>query len=289
MFDIIKNRKIVFLISGVIILAGIISMFVQGFNMDIDFTGGTVIQIALDEPFTREMGDKIAQSVEAAAGIKPSSVQKTGEGDKEVIIKTKEISSDMRDKVFEQVKTDLNLSATAPLKTDNVSPSVGNDLKKSAVMASVIAAVLMLVYIWIRFELKTGLSAVLCLLHDILVILAFYSIFQMPMSTNFIAAILTILGYSINATIVVFDRVRENMKLSRKEDFKGLVNKSIWQTMNRSVFTSLTTVIMVVFLYIFGVESIKDFSLPIIIGIVAGTYSSVFLSGNIWVLLRRKK
>ncbi|MPN35210.1 Protein translocase subunit SecF [bioreactor metagenome] len=146
----------------------------------------------------------------------------------------------------------------------------------------------MLVYITIRFEAITGISAVLCLLHDLLVILTAYTLFRIPMSTTFIAAILTILGYSINATIIVFDRVRENMKLIRKTGFADIVNKSIWQTFARSVNTSLTTLFTVLILYFLGVPSIKAFALPIIIGIVAGTYSSVFMSGNIWVLLKQK-
>jgi preprotein translocase SecF subunit len=225
-------------------------------------------------------------AIKAVTGENVSSIQKTGEAEDEVIIKVKEIDSVTRNKVFASIKQAYNLKADAPLAVDNVSSAVGADLRKSAVMSAVVAVILMLIYITIRFEFMTGLSAVLCLMHDVLVILTFYSLFRIPMSINFIAAMLTILGYSINATIIVFDRVRENMKFQKKEGFANVVNKSIWQTMARSVNTSLTTLFVILSLYIMGVTAIKDFAFPIMIGIIAGTYSSVFMSGNIWVYLK---
>ena len=165
---------------------------------------------------------------------------------------------------------------------------MGKDLWASAATSVLVAVVLMLIYITIRFELLTGISAVLALCHDMIVMLSVYLVFQIPVNTSFIAALLTILGYSINATIVVFDRVRENSKFLKKETFANIVNKSIWQTMARSINTSVTTLIVLVTLYILGVPSIKEFAFPLIVGVICGCYSSVFIAGQFWVLLKGK-
>ena len=289
MFNIIEKRKVFFIISAVVIITGIISMFTLGFNFDIDFLGGTTMHISIEKQYDGTSDyEKLNSAIKEVTGENVSSIQKTGEAQDEVIIKVKEIDSVTRNKVFASIKQAYNLKAEAPLAVDNVSSAVGADLRKSAVMSAIVAVILMLIYITIRFEFMTGLSAVLCLMHDVLVILTFYSLFRIPMSINFIAALLTILGYSINATIIVFDRVRENMKYQKKEGFANLVNKSIWQTMARSVNTSLTTLFVIFALYIMGVTAIKDFAFPIMIGIIAGTYSSVFMSGNIWVYLKER-
>ncbi|MBZ4644832.1 MAG: protein-export rane protein SecF [Clostridia bacterium] len=153
-------------------------------------------------------------------------------------------------------------------------------------MASLIASILMLIYITFRFEFKSGVAAVIAMIHDVLVMLTVYAVFRIPINTSFIAAILTILGYSINDTIIVFDRIRENRKYMKKEEFSNVVNKSIWQTMARSINTSLTTLLTITVLYILGVQSIKDFAFPLIVGIVSGTYSSIFIASPIWVMWR---
>lgn len=288
-FHIIEKRKIFLAISALIIITGIISMLTIGFNFDIDFLGGTTMHIALEKEYDGAADyDKLNSAIKEITGENVSSIQKTGANNDEVIIKVKEIDSATRNKVFENIKKAYNLKSEAPLAVDNVSSSVGADLRKSAVMSATVAVILMLIYITIRFEFKTGLSAVLCLMHDVLVILTFYSLFRIPMNINFIAAILTVLGYSINATIIVFDRVRENMRFQKKEGFANIVNRSIWQTMARSINTSLTTFFVIFTLYIFGVANVKDFAFPIMIGIIAGTYSSVFMAGNIWVFLKGK-
>ena len=170
-----------------------------------------------------------------------------------------------------------------------VSASVGSDLRKSAVKASVLAVLLILVYITIRFELRSGIAAVCSLVHDLLVMLSIYVIFQIPFNMNFIAAALTILGYSINAPIVVFDRIRANKKLYQKAGFSEIVNRSIGQTMGRSINTTVTTLLAILMLVIFGVSSIRTFAIPVCVGVVAGCFSSVFLSGPMWNLLISKK
>jgi len=287
-FNIVEKRKIFFIISLCIIAAGIIGFIAMGFNLDIDFIGGTTMHIDMHKAFDNQMRDDINAVVTDVMGEKASSIQKTGSSGTEVIIKTKELSTEQRDAIFEGIKEKYGLDDSDRLMVDNVSPAVGKDLSRSAFISCALAVLLMLIYITIRFEFLTGLSAVICLMHDALVMLTIYVLFRLPMGLNFIAAILTILGYSINATIIIFDRVRENMKLLRRSGFAEVINVSIWQTLTRSINTSLTTLMVIVVLYILGVPTIKDFAFPIIVGIIAGTYSSVFISGNIWYVLRKK-
>lgn len=282
-FAIVKNRKIFFMLSAALLLLGILSFLIRGFNFDIDFVGGTTFNINIGQSLDRAELDKIAELVKEVTGVLPSSVQKTGNQGDGVIIKTHSIDSETRDAVFAKLKEAYNLSDEDKLMVDNVSPTVGEDLKDRALLSVSVASLLMLVYITIRFDLRSGLAAVIALLHDIFVMLTVYSLFQVPMDTTFIAAGLTILGYSINATIIVFDRVRENRKFAKKESFEDTVERSIWQTMRRSVNTTVTTLLTVVMLYILGVTSVKNFAFPLIVGILAGLYSSVFLSGSLWV------
>ncbi len=283
MFNIIEKRAIFFIISAVVIIAGIAGFVINGgFNADIDFTGGTEIYVNLGTEFD-EMA--IRKSLEGVDGVSISSVQKAE--DTTAIIKTTELNMDQKVAAQDAIKKAFEKAEI--LSVDNVSASIGKDLWNNAAMSIIIASILMLVYITFRFELLTGISAVLALIHDMLVMLSVYAIFQIPVNTSFIAAILTILGYSINATIVVFDRIRENTRFSRKETFVEIANKSIWQTLARSINTSITTLITLVCLYILGVPSIKEFAFPLIVGVVCGCYSSVFLASQFWVLLKGKK
>ncbi len=282
MFNIIEKRSIFFIISAIIIIAGIVGFVVNGgFNTDIDFTGGTEIYVNIGAEYD-EMA--IRDALKGVEDIEISSVQKSG--DNEAIIKTSELSQEQKVAAQDAIKAAFTNSTI--LSVDNVSASVGKELWNNAATSIAIAAILMLIYITFRFELLTGISAVIALIHDMLVMMSVYALFQFPVNTSFIAAILTILGYSINATIVVFDRVRENTRFLKKDSFANVVNKSIWQTMARSINTSITTLIVLVVLYVLGVPSIKEFALPLIIGVVCGCYSSVFLAGQFWVLLKGK-
>ena len=287
--QIIAHKKVFYTISLVLIVIGILSMIFRGFNLDIDFTGGTSMTIEMGQSLDRETLNDISDVVEDAIGFAPSVVQKSGDSDSSVIVKTKEIDSETRDKMFAAVKEKYNLEAENPTATDNVSATVGADIRNNAVLAVSIASLLMLIYIWIRFELTSGLAAVVTLLHDVLIMLTAYSLFQIPMNTNFIAAVLTIVGYSINATIIVFDRVRENRKISRKESFETTAERSIWQSATRSVNTTLTTLFTIVMVFIFGVDSVRNFALPLIIGILTGLYSCLFLSTSLWTSFRKMK
>ncbi len=283
MFNIIEKRKILFLIPCVIILAGIISFIVfGGLNTDIDFTGGTAMEIELGQKYDETL---IRKTIDAVEGVTVSSVQSSGaEG---AIVKTTDIPHEKFVEVQEAIKAAF---PSAEIKSvDSVSATIGKEMWLNAAKAVAIAVILMLIYISIRFDRYSGLSAVIALCHDVLIIVSFYAIFQFPVNTTFIAAILTILGYSINATIVVFDRVRENTRLIRKESFANIVDKSIWQTMGRSINTTVTTLFTLVCLYIFGVTSIQQFMLPLLIGVICGAYSSIFISGQFWVIFKGKK
>ena len=282
MFNIVNHRKIFFAISIIILLIGAVCFFVNGLNTDIDFTGGTAIYVDLGTAYDEAA---VRDCVDAVEGVTVSSVQKTD--DNGALVKTTAIDTELRTKVTDALKAKFENSTV--MSVDNVSASVGQELWSNAALSICIAAILMLIYITFRFEVLSGISAVLALVHDMLMMIAIYAIFQFPVNTSFIAAILTILGYSINATIVIFDRIRENTRFLKKETFGDVVNKSVWQSMGRSINTSITTLLTIVMVYILGVPSIKDFALPLIIGIVAGTYSSIFIAGQFWVLFKGNK
>ena len=294
-FDFVKNFKFTGLISIVLTLTGLVGLLLAPFgvflfNFDIDFVGGTTMQFEMHQDVTAELTAKVSGIVAGATGVRPSSVIKAGDAGTQVVIKCAELSSEMRDAAFEAVRAAYNLPETdSPIKSEFVSASVGSDLKRSAVLASAIAVALILVYITIRFQFFSGLAAVIALVHDLLIMLSVYIIFRIPFNMNFIAAALTILGYSINATIVVFDRVRENIRLEPEKKFGQIVDTSIHQTLSRSVNTTLTTLFAIVLLVVFGVDSIRNFALPVCVGVICGCYSSVCISGPMWNLFESKK
>lgn len=296
-FSFVKNLKFTGLLSILLALTGLAGLLlapfgVNLFNFDIDFAGGTTMQFEMHEPVTGELTARVADAVTEATGIRPSSVTKAGDAGTQVVVKSAEMDSETRDAAFEAVRAACGLPETdTPIKSEYVSASVGGDLKRSAVLASVVAVALILVYITIRFQFFSGIAAIVALLHDLLIMLSVYIIFRIPFNMNFIAAALTILGYSINATIVVFDRVRENRRLDPKSSFGDVVDASIRQTMSRSINTTLTTLFPILLLLLFGVSSIRNFALPVCVGVICGCYSSVCISGPVWNLLEggRKK
>ena len=279
MLKIVENAKIYFLVPLVIVLIGAIFMFAcGGFVQDVDFAGGMTMYVDMGKEVKL---DDVAKTVAAAdASIKSPKVLNSD--DNVIIIQTTPIERDVRDKIIDALCKEYSIERTAILQVEDVTATMGAELRSQALKAALIACVLMLLYITIRFEFFTGISAVICLLHDVLIMLSFYAIFRIPMNANFIAAMLTIIGYSINNTIVVFDRIRENQGKAAR-DLKSLVSTSISQTLKRSIYTTLTTIIPVILLYVLGVDSIKDFALPLMVGLLAGTYSSIFLAGSTWV------
>lgn len=292
MFNIVEKKKIFFIIPIVLILIGIVSMILQGFVLDIEFRGGISVTAALGQEFNN---DDIYDLVNDAIGIKPSSVQKSGDNGEDVIIKimyqgdSKELESADREKLKTALSEKYGIE-NDQISISNVTATIGKEMTQRSFLLCLITVVLMLVYITIRFELMSGVSAVVALVHDVLIMLTFYSLLRIPINSSFIAAILTILGYSINASIMVFDRIRERRRLATKKTvLNDLVNESIWSTMGRSINTTITTLLTVVLLYFMGVPSLQEFTLPIIIGVLAGFYSSVFVAGPFWALCKSGK
>lgn len=280
MLKIVERAKYFCILPIVIILVGIIFLIAMGgFVQDVDFAGGMTMYVEMGKEVDF---DEVADVVKGADASITSPKVLSSDGT-QIIIQTTPIERDVRDKIITALKDHFSLDDAAILQVEDVTAAMGSELRGQALKAALIACLLMLIYISIRFEFFTGASAVICLLHDVLVMLAFYAIFRVPINANFIAAMLTIIGYSINNTIVVFDRVRENQGKVQKSDLTALVNTSVKQTLRRSCFTTLTTIIPVIFLYILGVDAIREFALPLMVGLIAGTYSSVLLAGPIWV------
>lgn len=289
-FHFIKNKAVTLAIIAVVLVVGIASFFIRGFNIDIDFSGGTEITIDLGTEATNEVCDNVNKIIEEHIGQKyVSSTTQSDTRATTVIIRTGTEPLNTEQQTI--LKNEL-VKAYPDTNVNNVdisviSPTIGASLTKKAILAVSIAVVLMLIYIWIRFELNSGIAAVCCLAHDLFVMFAIYSLFQIPIDQTIIAALLTILGYSINATIIVFDRVRENRQKDGESCFCEVVNKSVHETLGRSVNTTITTLLTIGMIYILGGDSIRDFALPLIVGIVAGLFSSVFMSGMLWNALNK--
>lgn len=290
MLKIVEKSKLYFAISAVLILIGIVGLIInQGFTLSVDFAGG--LNMYVDMSAYVETGkelnlDEIAKVVQdnTPENVQPSVLRSDSN---EVVIKTITISDQTElDNMKAALLEAYSLPEEAIIQVDNIDATVGKELSSQAIKATVIAAILMLLYITIRFEFKTGVSAIICLLHDVLIMMSVYAVFRIPIDTNFIAAILTIIGYSINNTIVVFDRVRENYGRAKRSPFAETVNKSIKQTLGRSINTTITTLLPIVMLCILGVTSIRQFTLTLIVGLLAGTYSSIFLAGSVWAWLK---
>lgn len=293
--QILSKKKLFFALSAVVIIAGFVVMGVnqssQGsaLNYSLEFVGGTSTTVTLNEDMSIERIDaEIVPFIEKITG--DGNVQTTKvAGSNQIIIKTRTLDVSEREE-FAKVMIDNFGVEESSITAETISATVSSEMKTDAIIAIVIATLCMLVYIWLRFkDIRFGASAVIALLHDVLVVLAFYAIVRVSVGNTFIACMLTIVGYSINATIVIFDRIRENMKtMGRKDSLEEVVNRSISQTLSRSVFTSLTTFFMVAALEVFGVSSIREFALPLMAGIICGTYSSICLAGAFWYLLRTK-
>jgi len=282
----VKVRFWAFLFSALLILAGIVSLAVQGLNLGIDFTGGTIIHLDLKENYSMDE----VRALLARYDQEGASLQRVGQNDKghELIIKVPHISEKQRADIIGAFRDSFPaMTAEDVLQVDNVGPVIGKELTREAFLALALAAAGMLLYITIRFEFKFACSAVLALLHDVLIIVAFFSFFQWEINSPFVAAILTIIGYSINDTIVIFDRVRENMKRERGRDLREIVDDSISQSLSRCINTSLTTLfvllsLFVAFSFFVGGINLKVFALALLIGIVSGTYSSIFIAAPFW-------
>ncbi|MBD5444928.1 MAG: protein translocase subunit SecD [Lachnospiraceae bacterium] len=293
--QVLSKKNVFFAISGLVIIAGFVVMGVQQatngapLNYSLEFVGGTSTTVTMNEDMTIEQIDSdVVPYIEDITGDGNVQVTKVA-GSNQIIIKTRTLNVDEREEFTDVMVNNFGVEEES-ITAETISATVSSEMKSDAIIAILVAAICMLVYIWFRFkDIRFGASAVMALLHDVLVVLAFYAIVRVSVGNTFIACMLTIVGYSINATIVIFDRIRENMAgMGRKDSLEDVVNKSISQTLSRSIFTSLTTFFMVAALEVFGVSSIREFALPLIAGIICGTYSSIFLAGSFWYLMRTK-
>lgn len=289
-----SKKTVFFAISIAAILAGFVFMGINKaqtgnvLNYSLEFIGGTSTNVTFNEDMSlADIDAKVVPLIEDITGDGNVQTQKI-DGTNEVIFKTRSLSIAERE-TFKNTMVDNFAVDAEKITAETISSTVSNEMKQDAIIAVVVATLFMLVYIWFRFkDIRFGASSVIALLHDVLVVLAFYAVIKVSVGTTFIACMLTIVGYSINATIVIFDRVRENLAaMGRKDSLEDMVNTSITQTLSRSIFTSLTTFIMVASLYIFGVSSVKEFALPLMAGILCGTYSSVCITGALWLVLRK--
>jgi len=286
-FDIAGRAKIWFIISLLVIIPGIISMAMRGLNFGIDFTGGTIIDLKFEQP--AEIS-KVRESLKPF-GLDGATIQLSGESSDissstDVMIRTIDLEEDQRKDVMAAIKSEVGNYEV--MREEKVGATIGGELIFNAVMALVISWVLIILYIAYRFEFKFGFAAVVALIHDILIVLAFFSFTQKQVDSSFVAALLTIVGYSINDTIVIFDRIRENLKLHfrRGGNVTELVNKSIYQTLTRSLYTVFTCLFTTFALYFFGGETTKDFAFALIVGFTSGCYSSIFIAGPLWLTFR---
>lgn len=288
-FDIAGHRKIWFLLSLMLIIPGFICMGVRGFNFGIDFTGGTIIDLRFEQPVT--LGD--VRSSLAKYDLDGSTIQLVGaetgiESSENVMIRTIDLEESQRKEVMASLSQDVG--SYTVLREEKVGATIGGELITNAVLALVISWGLIILYVAYRFEWRFGVSAVLALIHDIIIVLAVFSFTQRQIDSSFIAALLTIVGYSINDTIVIFDRIRENLKLHfrRGGDVNELVNTSVYQTLTRSLYTVFTVLFTTFALYWFGGETTKDFAFALLVGFASGCYSSIFIASQLWIELKNR-
>lgn len=289
-FDIAGRYKFWFVLSLLIIIPGLISIAVRGLNFGIDFTGGTIIDLKFEQPVRIE---QIRDSLRTY-GLEGSTIQLSGETSgvetsTDVMIRTVDLEENDRKAVMSSIRADVG--AYEVMREEKVGATIGSELIMNAVMALVISWAIIILYVAYRFEFSFGIAAVLALVHDILIVIAFFSFTQRQVDSSFVAALLTIVGYSINDTIVIFDRIRENLKLHfrRGGDLVELVNRSVYQTLTRSLFTVFTVLFTTLALFFFGGETTKDFSFALLVGFSSGCYSSIFIAGPLWMVLDKKR
>lgn len=296
----LSKKGICFAISAVAIIAGFVFMGInkantgEELNYSVEFKGGSSISVAFNDDVDvdlnniEEIETKIIPIVESAIGSSDIQKQKV-QGKNEIILKTPALSVEQNDALITALEENFSVDTETGYTSETISSTISNEMRMDAIIAVVFATICMLIYIWFRFkDIRFAASSVLALVHDVLVVLAFYAIARVSVGSNFIACMLTIVGYSINATIVIFDRIRENLATAgRKADLQEIANMSITQTLSRSIYSSLTTFIMVATIYVLGVTSIREFAMPLMVGIICGTYSSVCLTGAMWYVFRK--
>ncbi|MDW7675152.1 MAG: protein translocase subunit SecF [Bacillota bacterium] len=277
-YDLMKHKKLWFIISLLVIIPGLISLTFQGLNLGIDFTGGNLWHLK----FTEVVDTAQVRQVLADYGLEGSTIQSISNN--EYIIRTKVVDQDTTAAILNSFSSQVG--SYESLRNELVGPVIGQELTLKALYALLIAAILMVVYITYRFEWSFAVAAIAAIMHDVLITLSVFSIFQIEIDSAFVAAILTVIGYSINDTIVIFDRIRENVKYRKSGTLEELVNASVWQTMGRSINTGLTVVFVLLAMLFFGGETTKVFVLALLIGVISGAYSSIFNASPIWLKLK---
>lgn len=288
------KQAICFTISIIVIIGGFVFLGLNKtttgnvLNFSLEFMGGTSTNVTFNQDMSIQDIDAnvkpVIEGITNDAAIQTQKVTDTNQ----VIIKTRTLTLDEREALYAALEENFDVDTTL-ITTESISSTISSEMQRDAVISVIIATICMLIYIWFRFkDIRFAGSAVLALLHDVLVVLAFYAVAKVSVGNTFIACMLTIVGYSINATIVIFDRIRENMAETKKADLQEIVNRSITQTLTRSIYTSFTTFVMVAVLFILGVSSIREFALPLMVGIICGAYSSVCITGALWYVMKTK-
>ncbi len=289
---IIENRFKIFALSAILIIAGLVVMIINQtsgkglFNYDVEFKGGTQYVFNIGKEFNNADIEKIVTETTGHSGT----IQKIGsDEDYTVQITLLEVTPEQREALTSGIYEFYSIDETALMNMQVISPTISSEMRSDAFLAVIVASIAMLIYVSIRFHnFHAGASAIIALVHDVALVVLFYGVFRLPLNYSFIAVTLTILGYSINSTIVIFDRIRENKGRHHRLTDEELMNESVKQTLTRSLYTTITTLLTVTCLFVLGVQSIRDFTLPIIFGVVVGTYSSICLSSSIWYTLTRK-
>lgn len=283
--DFMKMAKYWISLSLVLILLGFGFFFTKGFDLGVDFTGGTLMQLDTG----KEVDVDAVMTLLGSENLEDLTVIHAGENNEQILIKTTTpLDSDARLEIIERIQAEYQLQGQPVLASEQFGPAIGQEISRRAIISVVLATLAILIYVWIRFKLNYGIAAVTALVHDTLALLTVYAIFRTNVNSSFIAAILTIVGYSINDTIVIFDKIRENEKVMPKASPDELANISINQTMTRTIFTSLTTFFVILTLYIFGVSTVREFAFPLLWGTIIGSYSTIFIAGPLWVYLKKR-
>jgi len=304
MVDLMGKKNYYFALSILIFIVGIVGLLLNGVEMDIQFKGGTIMQIEMpDDNFdTERAADIVKEAIGKIATVNMSSTFNAAKEDEKINLMVINIASDdtltdnERTAVINALKKEFNIAEDASVNVNSVEPFIGKEFRVNAIKAIVLSSILIIIYVWIRFRSMHGLSAgvfaVVALIHDIFVMFTAYVLFRIPLNDSFVAAMLTIIGYSINDTIVIYDRIRENSRIMHKTPIRELVNKSVLQCLTRSINTSVTTLISVLTLYVFSViyniQSIREFTMPLVVGLISGAYSTLFIASPLYMLWQER-
>lgn len=287
-FSIVNHYKIFFSITIIFLCIGIGSMLFRGFNLGIDFTGGSIMDLSFQKPVAVAEVRDVLKEHDLGNSIIQLENSDGGQTSRGVLIRTGVIDDEQRRVVMDDLKGKLGDFEIQ--RVENVGATVGGELIQQAILAIVLSWFLMIAYITLRFEFKFAIAAIIALIIDVMVTLSYFSLFQMEMDSSFVAALLTVVGYSINGTIVIFDRIRENLKIHRRsESMSEMIDNSIWQTMGRSIYTVGTSLFAVVAIFLWGGDTIRNFAFAMLVGFSSGAYTSTFLAGPMWLFLRGKK